>query len=181
MPHYQLFNPDTEMLGEVIIALEKALGTDRYTDLFARHGLKNVVAGKWYPAQKWVDILNEIAASPTNMADFVSVGVAQIEKAAFPTEFNDMPIAEILRHLDDAYQMNYRGSEIGGVRAEKVGDKHVQILIRSFEPDDLWYGNLHGLMRRFLPKGKGYKVFYDREAPRREQGSYATIIHVTWE
>jgi hypothetical protein len=82
--------------------------------------------------------------------------------------------------LDDAYRMNYRGTDIGEVRAERVDDTHVRIIIRSFEPDNLWYGNMHGLMRRFA-RGSRWTVYFDPDVPRREQGGEVTIIHVRWE
>jgi len=180
MPHYQLFHPDTEILGQAILDFETALGSERFRPILEKHGLTRIDAQTWYPAQKWLDALSEIAETSTAMLDFVSLGIRQLELAVMPPEFEQMPLLEVLESLDAAYRLNYRGTDIGGIRVEVVDGKHVKVIIRSFEPDNLWYGNMHGLMRRFAPPGSRWTVYFDPDVPRREQGGEETVIHIKW-
>lgn len=43
------------------------------------------------------------------------------------------------------------------------------------------YGYIYGLARRTLPKNTQFKVSYDPDETRQENGGQNTIIHLTWE
>ena len=180
MSRYELFHPDTEIIGQAILDFGEAVGSEQFQVFFERNGLVDIQPDRWYPAQKWLDVLNDIADTGSAMFDFVSIGIRQLELAVIPPEFDAMPLIDILKNLEEAYRLNYRGADIGSITVELVDDKHVKVIIRSFEPDHLWYGNLHGLMRRFAPKGLDYTITYDSDVPRREEGGDVTIIHVKW-
>lgn len=181
MPRYELFHPDTEILGQVLLDLEQAIGSENFAPVLAQHGLTGLEPDLWYPAQPWVDVLNEIGENSSAMMDFVSMGIRQMELVQWPPEFDDMTISEILGVLDDVYRENYRGTDIGYLRMEQVGPKHVVLIVRSFEPDSLWYGNLYGIAKRFVPEGMGFDVYFDEEQPRREEGGEETILHLEWD
>ncbi len=180
MAKYELFHPDTEIIGQAILDFGEAVGNEQFQAFFDRHRLTDIQPDRWYPAQKWMDVLNDIDDTGKSMFDFVSIGIQQLQMAIMPPEFDTMPLIDILKSLEEAYQMNYRGTDIGGITAEIVDDKTVKMIIQSFEPDHLWYGNLHGLMRRFAPDGMEYTIAYDPDVPRREEGGDVTIIHVNW-
>ena len=179
MSRYELFHPDTEILGQIILDFSQAIGADRFGPILERHGLTDLESDRWYPGQIWVDVLNDVAAEGGGMMDFVSLGIRQMDLVQWPPGFSDMPLTEMLQSLNEAYRMNYRGSDIGGIEAEIVSDNHVKMIVRSFEPDALWYGNLYGFMRLFA--AGQYMVTYDETVPRREEGGEVTIIHLTWE
>ncbi len=183
MPHYQLFDPNTEILGQVILDFEQAVGSEHFHPIFEQHGLVNLDPDAWYPAQAWLDVLNAVSVSGSgqSMFDFVSIGIRQLELAAVPPGFEDLPLVDALCAIEDAYRLNYRGSDIGGIVAEVIAENHVRLIIRSFEPDDLWYGNIYGFMRRFAPGNVRFKVAYDPDLPRRDQGGEVTVLHVTWQ
>ncbi|NDJ78737.1 MAG: hypothetical protein GYB65_21005 [Chloroflexi bacterium] len=181
MPKYELFHPDTEILGQVILDFQRAINSERFHDILEDHGLAGIDADTWYPAQAWVDALNAIAHQPSSMMDFVSIGIRQLELALMPPEFDDMPMAEILRNIEEAYQLNYRGTDIGSISVDVVAENHVRMTVRSFEPDDLWYGNIHGILRRFLEPGTSFTVAYDPTITRHDLGGPHTVFDITWE
>lgn len=174
---YQLFHPDTEILGQVILDFGQAINSDQFTLYFDRHGLSDIQPDQWYPAQKWLDVLNDIAEASTSMFDLVSIGIRQLELAVMPDEFLKMPLAQILAAMDEAYRMNYRGTDIGGISTEVLSDQHIVMTVRSFEPDDLWFGNIHGMVRRFAPQ-TAYSVTFDPSTPRNAPGKEVTIFHI---
>lgn len=180
MTHYKLFHSDTEILGGVILDFGRALDAHRFLPILEKHGLSALEPHRWYPAQLWLDALNEIMEIPGAMFDLVSIGMQQMELVSWPPEFTRMSLSEILANLNDVYLQYYRGTDVGGIRAELIEPRYIQVTVRTFEPDDLWYGNLYGLVRRFLPNGN-FIVSFDPRQSQREEGGDTTIFHIKWD
>lgn len=178
MPHYALFHPDTEMLGQVILDFERAIGSRDFWPVLHNHGLTGLAPQQWYPAQPWVDVLNEVAHTPTGMFNLVAIGMRQLELAEMPPEFSYMPLKDILSQMDGAYRMNYRGTDIGGIRTDVLAEDHITLTVRTFEPDDLWFGNIHGMVRRFAPHMR-FTVTFDPSTPRNDERKKETIFHIS--
>ena len=182
MPKYELFHPDHECLGQILIDFENAIGGEQIYPVFQKHGLANIDPEAWYPGQAYMDVLNDLEKnSSVQSTNFVSIGMKQVETAAMPPEFESLPIVEILKMMNDAYRLNNRGTDIGEIRCEVVGERHVKMHIRVPQPDDIWYGICYGYMRRHIQPGMVFTVAYDADVPRREQGGDETIIHISWD
>lgn len=182
MPHYTLFHPDHEYLGQVLIDFENALGSNDIHQTFEKHGLINIDPQGWYPAQKFMDVLNDMEENEiAQMWDFVSIGLKQIEHAIVPPEFESLPLIQILQSLDATYHLNNRGTDIGEIKCEVVNENHVKLIFRVPQPEDAWYGVCYGYMRRFAPQDTIFRVYYDKNTPRRSEGGDKTVIHVVWE
>jgi hypothetical protein len=177
---YQLFHPDTEIRGKAILDFRKAVDSERFLPILEKYGLLSLKPNFWYPAQSWIDALNDMADNPGSPLDFVSMGMQQMELVDWPEESRTMSLTDILFQMDDIYHEYYRGTDIGSIQVQVISPTHIQVTVRSFEPDDLWYGNLYGLARRFLPKGILFSLAYGSETPRRELGGEHTIFHITW-
>jgi hypothetical protein len=52
--------------------------------------------------------------------------------------------------------------------------------VRNFEPDELWYGNVVGMMRRFAPKHTSFTVTYAPDVVRRGLGGEVTVFLISW-
>lgn len=179
MVHYQLFHPDHEYLGQVLIDFENASGGVSIKPFFEKHGLVNIDPTAWYPAQKFMDVLNDIVSQPgRGMLDFISIGMKQAETAIIPPEYYELPLIDILHGLDAAYRLNNRGTDIGEIRCEQISDKHFKMFFRVPQPDDVWYGVCYGYLRRLVPSHMNFTVYYDENVPRREQGGDVTVIHI---
>ncbi|MGJ3237088.1 MAG: hypothetical protein ACFE0Q_00125 [Anaerolineae bacterium] len=181
MSQYQLFSPDTEVIGQAVIDFEQAVGSEQFMHILKKHGLSNVQPDTWYPAQQWVNVLNDINELG-NIFNFVSIGMTQVKNLHLPAEFEQLSLMEKVHMADDIYNMNYRGSDIGSVHAETVSETHAKLIIRVFEPDDLWYGAAYGFMRQFAPEGTKFRVYYDEDSLQQgiDRHGEKTIIHMTW-
>jgi len=181
MSQFELFHPDTQILGRAILDFQHAEGAERLYAILQRHGLTDLDPNTWYPAQPWVDALNDIAGSRGAMMDFVSLGMRQMELIEWPVEFDQMDLVDALHALDELYRMNYRGTDVGGIYVEVIRDGLVKVHIRAFEPDDLWYGNLYGFVKKFMRHNSNFIVSYDNSQPRRDEGGEETVIRIEWE
>lgn len=172
--------PDAEVLGGAIHGFIHAVNRDNIQPILQKLGMTDIDPAAWYPKQKYVDLWNEILASSTSaMFDLVSAGMV-IAEIAWPPETDAMSFEEVLAIWGDAFDAVNRGADRGYIRAEKAGEKHYRIVHCTPDPDDLNYGVVYGVCKRFLPPGTQFTVTYDPEA-RRDFGGAETIIHINWE
>jgi hypothetical protein len=181
MTHYHPFHPDHEFLGRVVLNLQTALGSGMVHDIFARHGLGDVDPEAWYPVQLWFDAINEIASSEAAMIDLVGLGMKSVQNVNISPEARAMPVSDYLQGAAKTYPNVNRGTDIGEARGEVVDEHHVRMILRMPHPDDFWYGAYYSLMKQLLPPGTPFKVYYDKEIPRRELGGKETILHIEWD
>jgi len=182
MTQWRVFNPDHEFLGQVLIDLANAVGSDEILPYYQKHGLTDISAKAWYPQQKLVDIYNDLECSKSgSMFDLVSIGITEAEQAVVPPIFESLPLLTILQKSMEVLKLNNRGTDPGDIQCEAITDKHVRLTLRVTTPDNLWYGIVYGFVRRFIPKGTHFKVYFDKDIARREFGGDVTIIHVVWD
>jgi hypothetical protein len=177
----QLFSPDHEIIGQNIMFFTDAIEGNNVKPFLEKHKIAHLDPEVWYPAQPLLDAFNEISETNSSMMDFVSLGMKAIETARFPEGIESVPLVESLGMMAASYALNQRGSNIGTITAEKVSDTHVKLSFVLPWPDDIWYGCVYGYTRRFAPKGTRFKVHYDTDVRRCDEGGKVTIIHVTWE
>lgn len=177
--HFEPFHPDHECSGHILLDFENALGSERIHPIFVSHGIDLIDPDAWYPVQPYFAALNEIASGDGSMLDFVSVGMKQVETAIIPPEYYEMPVEEVLEQMDFAYRLNNRGTDVGEVRADVIGNGHVKMYLRVPHPDHLWYGVCFGYMKR-LTRNVDFTVSYDEEFQRHDHGGDYTVIDITW-
>jgi|GEM_PF-816482 len=176
MANFRLLHPDTEMKGQMMIDFEQAAGSEEFLPILKRHNLDNLNPDEWYSAQRWLDVLQDIASA--GFMNLVSIGMQQVENAEWPDEFYEMSIADVLRETNGIYQGLYRGTDIGEIAVEVINDTHLKVILRIFEPDDLWYGNIYQIVKKFNSTDLAFSIAYDEDALRRDEGGEKTIIHV---
>ena len=180
---YQSFDPAAEVDGYSMLSLIQCLRKEEIHPFLVRHGLTNIEPEKWYPVQKWLDVLSDLAEVRPGQAmfDFVAVGMKIMETAQFPPELAAMPFAQVVMGLAENHPTHHRNGYTGKLTCELVGYNHAKITVRAPYPDDMWYGIMYGAAKRYLPHGTSFTVFYDEAEPRREQGGEYTIVHIKWE
>jgi hypothetical protein len=182
MPRFSVLSPDAEILGQGLIGYKEAIGAENFRSFFEQHGLGSVVPDQWYPYQSLINVFNEmVEASAGRMFDFVSIGIKMAENGLYPPGVGNLPFAQIVGLLGEASKMNVRGSDLGEITVEPIAEKHVKVTARQPLPDDLGYGLMYGLGRRFLPKGTHVTVIYDETMPRRDHGGPTTTFHIKWD
>jgi hypothetical protein len=183
MSKYVAFNPENEVLGAAMLGFIDCVNKDRIYPFLEKHGLTQIDPQTWYPLQRWLDVLGDISEQSGGgaMFDFVAVGLRIIETAKFPPAFADLTFEQAVMAIDNLYQANMRGGDFGNYVVDKDNGNHFKVTARIPYPDDMGYGQLYGMARRFLPEGTSFVVKYDDDIPRREKGGESTIMHVMWE
>ena len=83
--------------------------------------------------------------------------------------------------MEHSYHMQHRKGDIGNVVTEKIDEGHFKLTDTGIYPDNLQYGVCYGFVRRFRPPGQSFRVKFDEDIPRRDEGGEVTIIHVVLE
>jgi hypothetical protein len=181
MPRYTPLGPDAEVLGGAISGFVQAVNRDAILPHLKKVGLNNIEPDKWYPKQQYLDLYNSIEeANEAAMFDFVSIGMT-IAQTAWPPEMDELPFEEIVRGWGERFDAVNRGADRGYIRVEQVEERHWKIIKCLPDPDDLNYGVVYGVCKRFLPPGTRFSVTYDPEVARRDTGGEETIFHIRWE
>jgi len=165
MAKYKAFDPKSEVIGQSMLGFIQCIRHEEIAPFLTVHGLDDIKPDRWYPLQKWLDVLSSLAADRPGQAmfDFVAAG---------------MKVAELMM-LGEIYQGAHRG-DVGETTLEVVSVNHIKVINRVPYPDDFMYGANYGAARRFI-KDKRFTVYYDEKEPRREQGGQRTVVHITWE
>jgi len=181
---YQSFDPKVEVSGYPMLGFIQCLRKEEIAPYLELRGLLNINPEGWYPVQKWLDVLSDLAEERPGQAmfDFVAVGMKLIELTPFPPEWDALPLGQIFAFANQNYaSAQHRGGDAGEITTELIRPKHAITKLRTPYPDDFWYGVFYGFCRRYLPPGTHFTVYYDENTPRREQGGEQTLIHITWE
>ena len=179
MATFKLLHPDTEILGQMVIDFEQAANSTAFMPILEKHGLDNVQGDEWYSGQAWLDVLNEIHSDRYNRYfSLVSIGMKQIDNVDWPPEYLAMNPEEVILSINPIYQSHCRGTDTGEIEFEKVTDTHFKVILRVFEPDDIWYGNLYQIVKTFNKSGKAFTLSYDQDTVRRDHGGERTIFHI---
>lgn len=181
MTSYQVFHPDHEVIGQTVLDLQNAVGGETIYPIYQKHGLGDVDPKAWYPMQKMLDALQELGQQGGTMFDLISVGMKTVENLLLPPEAAFLSLVELFQLSSNVYQLNSRGSNIGGAKCEVVSDRYVKMHYTTPLPDDFMYGIVYGYAKHFLPRGSHVVAFYDPDIPRRDEGGDTTIIHAKWE
>lgn len=173
--------PSVEFIGQNVRAFIENLQEIEVKPIVAKYGFENVDPNSWYPANKWMDAMNEMAKNPNFSSNMVAIGMKIGEIVPMPPTMPNPTLGEVLMAWDGIYQFIHRGGDAGKIVCEKVDDKHFKTTHTDLYPDDFTYGIVYAYSRRFLPRGSHFKVFYDPQVTPRDQGGDVTIIHVQWD
>ncbi len=180
MATYTLFHPDQELIGAVLITYRASINFENYSDLYERLGLGSVEVDKWYSGQVVIDLINTIAERTSAMMDFVSIGTAMGMYTPASEVSSYLDFGTVVTSLDSGYQAMTRGTDVGWFRGGVIAPQHVKVDYRVPWPDDLEYGFVYGLAKRFLPPLTKFTAVYDPAVLRRELGGEYTSVHVRW-
>jgi hypothetical protein len=181
MDDFKAFDPDSEVIGQQMLAFVQCVNQAEIMPYLEKHGLATIIPDKWYPLQSWLDVLRDLSSDRGGnaMFDLVSIGMKLVDTSVSPPGAEQIPFDEALGMVNAVNRLNHRNGDIGEYIIERVGDQHVQVIARVPYPDDFLYGMFYGGTRRFLPPGTRFTVHYD-DAPRRSQGGETTILHIEW-
>jgi hypothetical protein len=183
MDDFKAFDPDSEVIGQQMLAFVQCVNNAQIMPYLEKHGLATIIPDKWYPLQSWLDVLHDLTSDRGGnaMFDLVGIGMKMVDTSVAPPGPEQLPFDEALEMVNAVNRLNHRNGDIGEYIIERVADRHVKVIARVPYPDDFLYGMFYGGTRRFLPPGTRFTVSYDDSAPRRGQDGETTIIHIKWE
>jgi hypothetical protein len=127
MAPYEAFDENVEVHGRTILTVvDDALArfSDAYRDralaALADEGIDDPAADEWYPQQAWLDTFEVIADDlEPHLLDRLGEQIPAV--AEWPDHGSSVEAA--LRSIDEAYQRNHRGGEIGHYAFEATGER----------------------------------------------------------
>lgn len=174
-------DPNVEVIGTNVLGIVNNLNVDEMQTYLEKHGLVDVKPDKWYPAQQWLDVMNDLRTAANFTQNLIAAGMSVAQHIELPPELEKGGVVAFLHAWDDIYQMQHRGGDIGEVKVETLAPTHIKTIHRHIYPDELTYGVGYGFARRLVPVGTHVAVFYDENLPRLDEGDgEQTIIHFKW-
>ncbi|MBI1256211.1 MAG: hypothetical protein GC204_01950 [Chloroflexi bacterium] len=173
-------DPKLEMLGLNLSAFIDNIQAEEIDPVLQKYGLTQIDPYKWYSAPVWLDALNDLQEQSNMTSNMVAIGM-EIGRIVPMPPGKELSLAEVLAIWNDAlYQPLFRNGDAGFIKLQKLSDTHYVTIHENIWPDDFSYGIAYGLARRFLPRGTGFKVYYDEQIPRMDEGGKATHLHIAW-
>ncbi|PJF26399.1 MAG: hypothetical protein CUN53_07985 [Phototrophicales bacterium] len=178
-PKYVLSNPDSEINGLALMALEQSSELEEFTDLLDKYGLRGIEGGRYYKMTTVMDYYREVMQRPNASTNFVSMGINVYKNVVLPEGVTT--IEQGLGLLSQMISMNVTNEPGVGTwfEFEKVEDRHIRFIERTPFPHDLLYGYIFGTARRLAPEGTRPIVqrTYLNEADPNADGA---IYDITW-
>jgi len=147
MKKYVSSTPAAQVIGRALQAYDQAIERDAFEHVLLEYGLAVIDPSVWYPQQLTLDVQRAIKTSAGGMMALVSVGMKIIDSAIFP------PIASLAEAVDvfaASYPMNFRDqADQDTIRATRLSERHIQVVNASPHSDDMIYGYVYALIRRF--------------------------------
>ena len=183
MVPYEAFDSGVEINGRVVLAVvEKALGkfSESYQQqavaALAEEGLVDPGEEDWFPQQAW---LNAFETMTSNLEPHVldRLGEQIPTVAEWPNNFASVP--EGLASIDEAYQRNHRGGEIGFYRFEQLDETLGEVQCQNPYPCQFDRGVIRGVAKQYAPVDAFVFIEETGDACRREGGDICTYT-VHW-
>ena len=183
MVAYQAFDPDVEVHGQTILrVVDDALArfSDEYREMareaLAANGVEDPDPTEWYPQQAWLDSFEVIATElEPHILDRLGEQIPDI--ADWPAGFAG--VEEALRSIDEAYQINHRGGEIGYYRVERIDDKTADVQCRNPYPCPIDRGIIRAVARENAPV-ESFVFVDERGMECRRDGADQCTYTVSW-
>ncbi|MEM6530330.1 MAG: hypothetical protein AAF653_18665 [Chloroflexota bacterium] len=159
MQKYHASTPHAEVIGAALKAYETALEFDQFQHVLHEHDLTEIDAETWYPQQLTLDIQQAIKSTDGGSQMLVSVGMKIIESAKFPPMNS---LEEAVNAFAASYPMNFRNqSEDDIIYADIIDAHNIRVVNASPHSDDMIYGYIYALAKRFTPEGARPVVSYE--------------------
>lgn len=155
MTEYETFGDDVEVHGKTILTVvDDALARfsedyreTAYTAL-AENGIENPESDEWYNQQAWLNTFEVIAEElEPHILDRLGEQIPDV--ADWPTGIGT--VEDGLRSIDDAYQRNHRGEEIGYYRFEAYDDNRGEVVCKTPYPCPFDRGLIRSVTQQYAP------------------------------
>jgi len=153
MATYEAFDRGVEINGQTVLTIvERGMG--RFSEAYreealaalAEEGITDPEPDEWYPQQAWLNAFESIAAElQPHVLDRLGEQLPVV--ADWPNDFETVPAG--LESIDEAYQRNHRGGEIGSYRFEQVEERAGEVTCHNPYPCPFDRGLIRGVARQY--------------------------------
>lgn len=183
MTQFEAFDSDVEVHGRTILnVVEGALANFseayqlRARDALTENGIEDPAPDEWYPQQAWLNSFKAIADDlEPHLLD--RLGEQIPPTVDWPSGISG--VEEGLAAIDDAYQLNHRGGDIGYYRFEPGDDQNGNLIARNPYPCLFDRGLVRAVAQRYAPVESFVFVEEAGDSCRRE-GDNACTYTVYW-
>jgi hypothetical protein len=152
---------------------------DETRAIFEANGFGDVDADTWYSQEAWLAALRDVAATVGSRA-LRSLGQHVPKTTVWPPDVTTVPDA--IASINDAYEMNHRGAELGGYAFEHTDDHRGRVSSTTPYPCPFDVGIIEGVIREFSPTVTTTALAFVHEASDscREAGGDECTYVVRW-
>lgn len=182
MAQFEVFDENVEANGQAIQSMVEGVGElssvfeKRMKETLSENGIDDPQPGEWYSQQAYLDSFEEVADSIGSQT-LTNIGKKIPENAEWPPGIDS--VAGGLESIDEAYQMNHRGGEIGHYEFENTGSSEGLVYCKNPYPCDLDRGIVVGVAEKFSPDEA--LVDIEEESDQcRESGGDECVYRVSW-
>lgn len=127
MAQFKQYDQGVEVRGETMQSFVEGIPSafeDRAERILEQNGVRNPQPGEWYPQEAWLGAFEDVAER-VGESTLTNIGRSIPANAEWPPGIET--VVEGLESIDDAYQMNHRGGEIGEYRVEEIDETTARI------------------------------------------------------
>lgn len=151
-------SPNVQIVGSVLQALVQNAKVEELRPLLRKYGLETIELDKWYPQQLVLDFHMAVANSEVNAGEnLVAIGMKAVDTMPFPETAKT--IEDGVNVVDAMTRQIYRNLPDGeglSIAARRPG--YLLVIDNTPYPEDIIYGYLWALAKRFRPSGADFKV-----------------------
>jgi len=182
MVEFEPFDDGIEARGNSILVLEDALARfseehrQRVREALAEYGITDPETAEWYPQHAELKAFETIANElEPHILDRLG---EQVPVAAdWPDDIDG--VEEALRSINNAYELNHRGGEIGHYEFEKTGDRKGKIECKNPYPCRFDRGLIRGVAQAHSPV-ESFVFLEERGDNCRRRGDDTCTYTVHW-
>ncbi|SEG63703.1 hypothetical protein [Halobellus limi] len=153
MVSYEAFDQDVEINGQTVLTIvNEGMGKfsaayqERALNALADEGITDPEPDEWYPQQAWLNAFEAIAEElQPHVLDRLGEQIPDV--AEWPDEFDTVPAG--LQSIDEAYQRNHRGGELGWYRFEQTDDRAGTVTCYNPYPCPFDRGLIRGVAKHY--------------------------------
>ncbi|USZ67034.1 hypothetical protein NGM10_09860 [Halorussus salilacus] len=182
MVQFETFDDGVEAKGQTIKSMLAGAGDlssvfeKRMNEMLAENGIEDLQADEWYSNQAYLDSFEAVADSIGEQT-VANIGKKIPENAEWPPGIDSVSAG--LESIDDAYQMNHRGGEIGYYDFELTGDSEGEIACKNPYPCAMDEGLVTAVAEKFSAEGALVEVEEVGDSCR-ASGGEECVYRVSW-
>ncbi|MEP7285397.1 MAG: hypothetical protein ABI947_06485 [Chloroflexota bacterium] len=117
-------DPKAEIIGQTMLSFIDNVQSDDIQPYLVKHDLTVIHPQEWYPLQRYLNLLNDMAAGTNLSESLVAIGMAITRTIIVPPELENASLGDMLMGWDALYQFQHRNADVGYVKIEKLSDTH---------------------------------------------------------